>query len=84
MSEHPYALTLSLLIHAEGLHQAGHDGFDDSVAVAIERYLVARGFSEERRADLYARIVEAVPQGCTHADLRRACSAALTANEGVT
>lgn len=53
----PGATTLALLIHAEKLRQQGGD-FESATYTVLDRAVDLVGWSEERRADLYARLVE--------------------------
>ncbi len=55
----PLALTLSLLIYAERL--SPHGGLEYATYQVLDRAADLEGWSEERRADLYARIVERAP-----------------------
>jgi hypothetical protein len=70
--EHPQALVLALLIHAEGLRVAGVD-FEEGVHTVIDTYLAERDFSDERKADLYAMLVEKLK-------MREVCDACLKLN----
>jgi hypothetical protein len=56
------ALTLSLLIYAERLNVQG-GGLEYATHRVIDHAADLRGWSEERRADLYARIVDKAPDG---------------------
>lgn len=78
--EHPFALTLSLLIHAEGLRVAGAD-FEDGIHMVIDRYLTERDYSDERKADLYALLVEKLKPNMLHSQMREVCDACLKLNE---
>lgn len=60
----PMALTLALLIHAERLSQMGAD-FEYATYVVLERATMLAAWSEERKADLYARLVERLPNYST-------------------
>lgn len=53
----PMALSLTLLIHAERMRQQG-GSFEFATYTVLDRAIDLAGWSEERRADLYARIVE--------------------------
>lgn len=53
----PGALTLALLIHAESMQQR-HGGFEYATHHVLSHAVDLMGWSEERKADLYARIVE--------------------------
>jgi hypothetical protein len=55
----PLALTLSLLIYAERL--SPHGGLEFATYQVLDRAADLEGWSEERRADLYARIVDRAP-----------------------
>lgn len=55
----PLALTLSLLIYAERL--SPHGGLEYATYHVLDRAADLEGWSEERRADLYSRIVERAP-----------------------
>lgn len=55
----PLALTLSLLIYAERLSPPG--GLEYATYHVLDRAADLEGWSEERRADLYSRIVEHAP-----------------------
>lgn len=79
--EHPLALTLSLLIKAEALHTAGVPDFEGSVHNVIARFLEERGFTDEKKADLYALLVEKLTPDMSHGNMRRACSACLHVND---
>lgn len=57
----PLALTLSLLIYAERLQWQG-GGLEHATFHVLDRAADLAGWSEERRADLFARIVEACPE----------------------
>jgi hypothetical protein len=57
----PFALTLSLLIYAERLNTQGEDGLEHATYIVLDRAADLVDWSEDRRADLYARIVEALP-----------------------
>jgi hypothetical protein len=59
----PLALVLSLLIYAERLRP--HGGLEYATYHVLDRAADLEGWSEERRADLYARIVERAPDS-TH------------------
>ena len=86
LQEHPLALTLSLLIHAEGLSR-GSDDFEAAVHTCIEKYLDSYNFTDERKCDLYSLIVEKVAAlgtpatAITHSSLRQVCDACLKFNE---
>ena len=87
LQEHPLALTLSLLIHAEGLAK-GSDDFEAAVHTCIEKYLDSYDFCDEKRGDLYSLIVEALARvhpdrasRLTHSTLRRVCNECLHINE---
>lgn len=53
----PGALTIALLIHAESMQQR-HGGFEYATHHVLSHAVDLMGWSEERKADLYARIVE--------------------------
>lgn len=53
----PGALTLALLIHAESMQQR-HGGFEYATYHVLSHAVDLTGWSEERTADLYARIVD--------------------------
>lgn len=80
-SEHHYALTLSLLIHAEKLHRLDIVGFEGCMAHVIENYLGARGYSEDKMADLYARLAERLKPNMMHSEMRQQCSISLHQND---
>lgn len=87
LQEHPLALTLSLLIHAEGLSR-GSDDFEAAVHTCIEKYLDSYGFTDERKVDLYSLIVEKVGEvfpgpsrNLTHSNIRQVCDYCLKFNE---
>jgi hypothetical protein len=79
--EHPHALTLSLLIHAEKLSRIGAHGFELGMAEVIERYLTQHGFTDERMADLYGLLAERLKADMMHGEMRVVCSACLFLNE---
>jgi hypothetical protein len=77
--EHPQALTLSLLIHAEGLRVAGAD-FEEGIHTVIDKYLTERDFHDERKADLYALLAEKLKPNMLHSQMREVCDACLKLN----
>lgn len=81
MPEHNYALTLALLVYAEKLHRMDTVGFELCMAEVIEKYLGSRGYSEEKMADLYARMAERCTANMMHSELRRECSICLFQND---
>lgn len=78
-SEHPRALTLSLLIHAECLRRQGAPLPEVATELVIERYM--GDWPEERRATLYAYLAESLHRADTHAKIRKECNAALYKTE---
>jgi hypothetical protein len=82
---HRRALTITLLIIA-GKQQPAARESDSPIEYAAYDVLAhamdLSGYSEERRADLYARIVEAVPgEDVRVADLEKIVSRALEQND---
>jgi 23S rRNA maturation mini-RNase III len=82
MITHPYATTLMLLVTAERQQRKYADGtFEDAVYEVIERAMLIADYSNERKADLYARIAESVTAEDKLAVLERKIGAALFAND---
>jgi hypothetical protein len=81
MTEHPYALTLSLLIHAELLQRCGAQGFEAKIAHVLESYFLRRGYTDEKLADLYALLAERLKPNMMHSEMRVVCSACLHLND---
>lgn len=75
-ARHPECTTLALLIKAEAL-QPGD--LEYPAYQVIERYYT--DWSDDRKADLYARLAESLLPGDTIATMEVKCSAALWANQ---
>lgn len=74
-ARHPECTTLALLIAAE----RNPNGLYDSAADVLARYFA--DWSDDRKADLYARLAESLLPGDTIATMEVKCSAALWANQ---
>lgn len=84
-TRHPYALTLTLLITAERQQRKYADGtFEDAVYEVLEHAADLAGWSEERRADLYARIAESVTPADTIILMEQKINTCLWKNEECT
>lgn len=81
---HRHALTIALLIIAGKQQPAARDA-DSPIEYAaydvLAHALDLSGYSEERRADLYARIVERATEDVRVADLQQIVSDAMYAND---
>lgn len=55
-TRHPYALTLSLLIVAEKQQRKYSNAFEDAVYEVLERALELAEWSDNKKAELYARL----------------------------
>lgn len=75
-ARHPECTTLALLIKAEALQPGG---LEYPAYLVIARYFT--DWSDERKADLYARLAESLLPGDTIAKMEVKCSAALWANQ---
>jgi hypothetical protein len=75
---HPYALTLTLLIQAEKFQTKG---LEEAAYVVIDKAVSLAGYRFERKADLYARIAEAVTAKDSLIDMQKKISACLEAND---
>jgi hypothetical protein len=75
--EHPRALTMALLIHAECLRRSGAavGSPDVETHLVIERYLGE--WPEEKRASLYSYLCESLTRGDTFMNIRMECDKAL-------
>lgn len=80
---HALTTTLTLLIVAEGqqlrLHPEDH-GFEHDVHHVINHLTDLGQWQDERKADLYARIVESVTAGMKFADMEKAIDRCLLGN----
>lgn len=84
-TRHPYGLTLTLLIIAEKQQRKYADGtFEDAVYEVIDHAADLAGWSDERRADLYARIAESVTAADTLIVMENKINACLWKNEQCT
>lgn len=73
---HRYALTLALLIGAEQMQDP-----ELAAYIVIDKAMTLTHYSDDRKADLYARIEESVKPGDTIADMQVKISACLKAND---
>lgn len=73
---HPETTTITLLIAAER-----QDGLPEKAATVLARYL--SDWSDERKADLYARLVEKLTADMTIAQMEQHVSLALWQNQVV-
>jgi hypothetical protein len=81
-TRHPYALTLALLIGAEAQQRHYSDGtFEHAVHEVIERAFDLAKWSNERKADLYARLAESLTAADTNTIRERKINEALWAAE---
>ena len=81
-TRHPYALTLALLIGAEQQQRKYSDGtFEHAVHEVIEHAIDLTGWSDERRADLYARLAESLTAADTNTIREQKINRALWAAE---
>lgn len=80
---HSHSLTLSLLILSEGQqqHRATSGAMDHPAYEVIERAVLLAGYSDERKADLYARMAESVDYRQPLAVVQRVISECLHAND---
>lgn len=74
---HPLTTTLTLLLVAQQRHA---DRFEDSVADVIEHLVDLSGWPDEKKADLYALLVESVTDDMKLAQVEKAVAAALDTN----
>ena len=80
LARHPLALTLALLITAQR-HQ--YNEWEEKIHTVIERLVDLAGWSDERRADLYARIADKVTAADRCIDMEHKINDCLWANEGL-
>lgn len=78
MKLHPIATTLSLLIYAEHLRQ---EELEYAVHEVLTRAVDLMDWSDERKADLYARLAESLNKGMPYAEMEKACSTILWDNQ---
>ena len=77
-NRHPLALTIALLITAQ--RQRFVD-FEHSIQDVLAHLIDLAGWSDERKADLYALIAEKVTAGDSCIDMERKLDACLWKNE---
>jgi hypothetical protein len=79
---HPYALTLTILLNSEHDRKAGDtESFDSPVYDVMEAAANLTDWSDEKRADLYARIEENYKPSDTLVNQQISIAKALVMNE---
>lgn len=77
---HPLATTLALLILAESFHE---DELEYAAHVVLTKAVSLCDWSDERKADLYARLADTLERGMRFADMEKFVSLALWANQNL-
>jgi hypothetical protein len=72
-------MSLALLLLSEGQQRRYTDALEHPAYEVLERY--SSGMTDERKADLYARLAETVDPKSPLIQIQRACSDALYAND---
>ena len=84
LNYHPHSLTLTLLIISQGQQVKYQTEFADHPAYeVIERATALAGYSDEAKADLYARMAEKVDHKQPLAVIQRVVSECLVENRKV-
>lgn len=79
---HPYALTLTILLNSERDRKAGDtESFDSPVYEVLEAASNLTDWSDDKKADLYARIEECYTPTDTFVVQQAAIAEALVTNE---
>lgn len=80
-ARHPECTTLACLIAAERAPFGQGDTLEENAANVLARYFY--DWSDDRKADLYARLAESLLPGDTIATMEVKCSEALWVNQNV-
>lgn len=78
---HRYSLTIALLIISEGMQPQYKEQLEHPAYEVLERAILLAGFSDDRKADLYARMAERVDHRQPLAVVQQAVSDCLFENE---
>lgn len=78
---HRYSLTVALLIISEGMQPQYKEQLEHPAYEVLERSILLAGFSDERKADLYARMAERVDHRQPLTVVQRTVSDCLFENE---
>jgi hypothetical protein len=79
MIYHPMALTITLLIVAEQRH---HTCFEFAIYEVLNQYMAIKGWSDEKKSDLYANMAERIVSNMSLATMEAAVHECLLRTEG--